>query len=69
MIRATTAAEERLVGLVADAVRGPARQGLFALWLVVRSAEGLLPPHPVTGRNHRRRLQALEERRVIGRSE
>jgi hypothetical protein len=47
---------------VADAVRGPARQGLFALWLVVRSAEALLPPHPVTGRNHRRRLQALEAR-------
>ena len=62
MIRATTAAEERLFGLVADAVRGPTRQGLFALWLVVRSAEGLLPPHPVTGRNHRRRLQALEAR-------
>jgi hypothetical protein len=62
VIRATTPAEERLIGLVADAVRGPARQGLFALWLVVRSAEALLPPHPVTGRNHRRRLQALEAR-------
>jgi len=60
--RATTPAEERLIGLVADAVRGPARQGLFALWLVVRCAEALLPPHPVTGRNHRRRLQALEAR-------
>ena len=62
MIRATTPTEERLIGLVADAVRGPARQGLFALWLVVRSAEALLPPHPVTARNHRRRLQALEAR-------
>jgi len=62
VIRATSPAEERLIGLVADAVRGPARQGLFALWLVVRSAEALLPPHPVTGRNHRRRLQAIEDR-------
>ena len=62
MIRATSPAEERLIGLVADAVRGPARQGLFALWLVVRSAEALLPPHPVTGRNHSRRLQAIEDR-------
>ena len=62
MIRATTAAEEQLIRLVAAAVRGPARQGLFALWLVVRSAEALLPPHPVTGRNHRRRLQAIEDR-------
>src|SRR5207237_679670 len=43
VIRATTPTEERLIGLVADAVRGPARQGLFALWLVVRSAEALLP--------------------------
>src|SRR5205814_10520796 len=62
VIRATTPTEERLIGLVAGAVRGPARQGLFALWLVVRSAEALLPPHPVTTRNHRRRLQALEAR-------
>jgi len=60
--RATTAAEERLIGLVADAVRGPKREGLFALWLVVRSAEALLPPRPVSSKNHRRRLQALDAR-------
>src|SRR3989441_9572818 len=60
--RATTAAEERLIGLVANAVRGPEREGLFALWLVVRSAEALLPPRPVSGKNHRRRLQALDAR-------
>jgi hypothetical protein len=59
---ATTAAEERLIGLVAAAVRGPERQGLFALWLVVRSAEGLLPPRPLSSKNHRRRLQALSTR-------
>ena len=59
MIRATTPAEERLIGLVAEAVRGPRREGLFALWLMVRSAEGLLPPRPLSGKNHR---QALDTR-------
>jgi hypothetical protein len=59
---ATTSAEARLIGLVADAVRGPKRDGLFALWLVVRAAEALLPPCPVSSKNHRRRLQALEAR-------
>ncbi len=56
-MRATTAAEERLIGLVADAVRGPRRDGLFALWLVVRAAEALLPPCPVSSKNHRRPLK------------
>jgi hypothetical protein len=59
---ATTTAEARLIGLVADAGRGPKRDGLFALWLVVRAAEALLPPCPVSSKNHRRRLQALEAR-------
>jgi hypothetical protein len=61
-LRVTTAAEEQLVGLIADAVRGPKRDGLFALWLVVRAAEAVLPPAPVSPKNHRRRLQALETR-------
>jgi hypothetical protein len=54
--------EDRLVSLVAEAERGPQRDGLYALWLVVRAAEGCLPPSPVSRRNHRRRLQALESR-------
>jgi len=62
VIRSTTPAEERLIELVAGAARGPKREGLFALWLVVRSAESLLPPSPVSGKNHRRRLQALDTR-------
>lgn len=62
MIQATTPAEERLITLLAEAARGPKRDGLFAVWLVVRAAEGLLPPFPVSARNHRRRLQALEHR-------
>lgn len=61
-LRATTPAEERLVALIAEAARGPTRDGLFALWLVVRAAEALLPPAPVSPPNHRRRLQALETR-------
>lgn len=55
-------AEDRLVGLVAETPRGPRRDGLYALWLVVRVAEGCLPPLPVSRRNHRRRLQALATR-------
>ncbi|HVH67872.1 MAG TPA: hypothetical protein VM716_08400 [Gemmatimonadales bacterium] len=62
MSTATTPAEERLIGLIATAVRGPVREGLFALWLVVRTAEGVLPPKPLSTKNHRRRLQALESR-------
>ena len=58
----STPAEERLVTLIAEAARGPQREGLFALWLVVRAAEALLPPAPVSAKNHRRRLQAIETR-------
>ena len=61
-MQATTPAEERLVTLIAEAARGPQREGLFALWLIVRAAEALLPPAPVSAKNHRRRLQALETR-------
>lgn len=62
MMGSATASEARLVALVADAVRGPRRDGLYALWLVLRVAESLLPPHAVGLKNHRRRLQALETR-------
>ena len=62
MTRTTTPAEGRLVGLLARAARGPERDGLFALWLMLRAAEALFPPHPVSLKNHRRRLQALETR-------
>jgi hypothetical protein len=55
-------AEHRLVELLTAAERGPQRNGLFALWLVVRAAEAVLPPAPVSAKNHRRRLQALATR-------
>jgi hypothetical protein len=62
MSPATAACEERLIALIAESARGPKRDGLFALWLVVRAAHGVLPPAPVSPRNHRRRLQALAGR-------
>jgi hypothetical protein len=58
----TTPVEDRLVGLLAATARGPKRDGLYALWLTVRTAEALLPPAPVSAKNHRRRLQTLEHR-------
>src|SRR5213075_2403706 len=60
--RRMTTAEDRLITLIAESARGPQREGLFALWLMVRAAEALLPPSPVSAKNHRRRLQALETR-------
>ena len=62
MTLSTATLDDRLVTLVAASARGPQRDGLYALWLVVRAAEGCLPPWPVSPRNHRRRLQALESR-------
>jgi hypothetical protein len=62
MIRSTTPCEQRLAALLADAARGPEREGLFALWLMVRAAEGLVTPPAPSPRGHRRRLQALEAR-------
>jgi hypothetical protein len=61
-IGAVTASEARVVALVAEAERGPRRDGLYALWLVLRAAEALLPPDPISLKNHRRRLVALENR-------
>jgi hypothetical protein len=55
-------AEHRLVELLGAAERGPKRNGIFALWLVVRAAEAVLPPAPVSAKNHRRRLQAVASR-------
>ncbi len=62
MTRATTPCEERLIALLTAARRGAKRDGLYALWLVLRAAEGLLPPHPLSSKTHRRRLQALQAR-------
>lgn len=51
-----------LVTLLAQAVRGPRREGVFALWLTVRIAQDLLLDPPFPDRAHRRRVAALEQR-------
>jgi hypothetical protein len=57
-----TEAERQLVVALAGEARGPRRNGLFALWLVTRLAEALLPPDPVGSRGHRRRVELLQRR-------
>jgi hypothetical protein len=54
--------EERLLEALADSARGPRRNGVFALWMVVRTCSGVLPPDALSPRVHRKRLQALEQR-------
>jgi hypothetical protein len=54
-------ADDRLLELVAASVRGPRRDGLFALWLLLRVLVDLrLTPYPE--RLQRRRIAALEQR-------
>ncbi|MFL5494353.1 MAG: hypothetical protein ACJ8DC_08230 [Gemmatimonadales bacterium] len=51
-----------LLTLLSESVRGPKREGLFALWLTLRVAQDLLLEPPPLERAHRRRVQALEQR-------
>ena len=51
-----------LVTLLAQAARGPRREGVFALWLAVRVTQDLLLDPPFPERAHRRRVAALEQR-------
>lgn len=55
-------AEDRLLELVAQSARGPRRDGLFALWLLLRVLQDLQSPAPCPERLHRRRVAALERR-------
>jgi hypothetical protein len=57
-----TEAERQLVTALAAEARGPRRNGLFALWLLTRTAEALLPPDAVSPRGHRRRVELLQRR-------
>jgi hypothetical protein len=57
-----TETERDLVTALAGEARGPKRNGLFALWLLSRAAEGILPPDPVSLRAHRRRVERLQRR-------
>jgi hypothetical protein len=57
-----TETEERLVAALAAEARGPRRNGVFAVWLFARVAEGVLPPDPLSGKCHRGRIDALQRR-------
>ncbi len=57
-----TAQEDRLIDALAAAERGPRRNGVFAVWLVLRQWSGALPPAAVSADAHRRRLANLERR-------
>jgi hypothetical protein len=54
--------ESVLTEALETAIRGPRRNGLFAVWLVLRSCGDLLPPNPASERGHRRRLRGLDHR-------
>jgi hypothetical protein len=51
-----------LIELLSRSARGPRREGVFALWLIVRVAQDLLLDAPPPERTFRRRLAALEKR-------
>jgi hypothetical protein len=57
-----TETETRLLTALAGEARGPKRNALFALWLVARTAEAVVPPDAVTARSHRRRVELLQRR-------
>jgi hypothetical protein len=50
------------VDILAATARGPRQNGVFALWLVVRQCDGLLPPAPLGRRAFHARLARLEKR-------
>jgi hypothetical protein len=54
--------EQRLLAALSAEARGPRRNGIYAVWLLTRVTEGLLPPDPLTPRAHQRRLEALQRR-------
>jgi hypothetical protein len=51
-----------LAALLPSAVRGPRREAIYALWLVVRCGEDLALAPPLPERARRRRLDALSHR-------
>ncbi len=54
--------ETFLAETLGTAMRGPRRNGLFAVWLVLRCCGDLLPPNRVAERGHSRRVDGLERR-------
>jgi hypothetical protein len=54
--------EQHLISDLQATARGPRRNGLFALWLLVRVCDGMLPPQRLSHKVNRRRLEALGQR-------
>lgn len=54
--------ERRLIALLEGTVRGPRQNAIFAIWLVVRLCDGLLPPDPLSSTAGRRRAASVEHR-------
>ncbi|MCZ6915951.1 MAG: hypothetical protein O7I93_04160 [Gemmatimonadetes bacterium] len=54
--------ETALSDMLHAAVRGPRRNGLFAVWLVLRACGDLLPPNRVSDRGHRQRIANIAGR-------
>lgn len=57
-----TGAATTLVTLLSSAVRGPRRDGVYAVWLVSRVAHDLTLVPPIGERARRRRIDALAHR-------
>lgn len=55
-------ATTRLTELMAKTARGPKREGVYAVWLVVRAAEDRLRDPPIAEKLLTRQLAALEHR-------
>lgn len=54
--------EQTLAEQLVGCARGPKRNGLFAVWLLIRACGDRYPPDLVSEIAHRRRLQSLERR-------
>lgn len=55
-------ATSRLTELMAKTARGPKREGVYAVWLVVRAAEDRLATPPIPEKLLAKQLEALEHR-------
>src|SRR5690349_13044341 len=58
----TSSAATRLTELMARTARGPRREGVYAVWLVVRAAEDRLATPPIADKLLARQLEALTHR-------
>ncbi len=51
-----------LVTRLSYAERGPQRNGIFALWLIVNACSGITGPNHLQDKNHKKRISALRKR-------